>query len=151
MGWFIFKTRFIYCLFLLLLTGIVAALHDSTCEGVKRTLQRVWTNFCWQWMHATIRDFVTSCAVCQRHKTKYLHLAGLLQLLPLPSWVWFDISIDFIEGLPKANGKSVLFVVVDRFSKLVHFIPLSHPYTAINVAQAFFSNLSLTRCSGVHC
>lgn len=65
----------------------------------------------------------------------------ILQSLQLPSRVWSDISMDFIEGLSKVNGKSMLFVVVDRFFKFAHFITLSHPYTAIIVAQAFFSTV----------
>jgi hypothetical protein len=49
--------------------------------------------------------------------------------------------MDFIEGLPKVNGKSVILTVVDRFSKYTHFIALSHPYTAASVARAFFDGV----------
>jgi hypothetical protein len=45
---------------------------------------------------------------------------------------------DFIEGLPRVNGKTVLLIVVDRFSKAAHFILLHHPYTATKVACTFF-------------
>jgi hypothetical protein len=57
------------------------------------------------------------------------------------SQVWADISMDFIEGLPKVNGKSVILTVVDRFSMYAHFIVLSHPYTAASVACAFFDGV----------
>jgi hypothetical protein len=46
--------------------------------------------------------------------------------------------MDFIEGLPRVNGKTVLLIVVDRFSKAAHFILLHHPYTATKVACTFF-------------
>jgi hypothetical protein len=49
--------------------------------------------------------------------------------------------MDFIEGLPKVGGKSVILTVVDRFSKYAHFIALGHPYTAASVARAFFTGI----------
>ena len=52
-----------------------------------------------------------------------------------------DISLDFIEGLPKSNGRDVILVVVDRFSKYVHFIGLKHPHFTSGVAQLFFDNI----------
>jgi hypothetical protein len=49
--------------------------------------------------------------------------------------------MDFVEGLPRVNGKSVILTVVDRFSKATHFIPLAHMYTATTVAHAFFDSI----------
>jgi len=67
--------------------------------------------------------------------------SGAVQPLEVPSQVWADILMDFIEGLPKVGGKSVILTVVDRFSKYVHFIALGHPYTASSVARAFFDGI----------
>ncbi|KAF0918254.1 hypothetical protein E2562_023337 [Oryza meyeriana var. granulata] len=61
--------------------------------------------------------------------------------LPVPQTVWTDIGLDFVEALPRVGGRSVILTVVDRFSKYCHFIPLSHPYTAESVAQAFFADI----------
>lgn len=49
--------------------------------------------------------------------------------------------MDFIEGLPKSEGYSVILVVVDRLTKYAHFIPIKHPYTAATIAQIFLDNI----------
>lgn len=54
-----------------------------------------------------------------------------------PIQVWEDLTIDFIEGLPKSAGYNSIMAVVDRLSKYVHFILLSHPYSAKQVAELF--------------
>jgi hypothetical protein len=86
-------------------------------------------------------EFIRGCSMCQRNKTEHLHPAGLLQPLAVPSSVWSDITMDFVEGFPKVGGKSVILTVVDRFSKFAHIIPLGHPYSAASVGKAFFDNI----------
>jgi hypothetical protein len=55
--------------------------------------------------------------------------------------MWQDLTRDFIEGLPKSDGYNVILVVVDRFTKYAHFIPIKHPYTATSIAQTFLDNV----------
>ena len=69
----------------------------------------------------------------------------------MPSQVWADISMDFIEGLPKVGGKSVILMVVDRFSKYAHFIVLSHPYTTVSAARAFRRHCMPSRLPDIDC
>jgi hypothetical protein len=42
--------------------------------------------------------------------------------------------MNFVEGLPCVNGKTVLLTVVDRFLKAAHFTSFSHPYTVTTMA-----------------
>ena len=108
--------------------------HSAGHEGVQKTLHRLHADFYIPGDRARVRDWVRSCVRCQRNKTETLRPVGMLQPLEVPTQVWADISMDFIEGLPKAGGKSVILTVVDRFSKYAHFIALVHPYTAASVA-----------------
>jgi hypothetical protein len=66
---------------------------------------------------------------------------GLLSPLPIPNSAWQDVSMAFIDGLPKCEGYSVILVVVDRFTKYGNLFPLKRPYSAQSVAQVFFNNI----------
>jgi len=124
-----------------LLLDFIHANPAAGHSGYHKTIQRAKANFFWTGMRADIKKFVRECLVCQTNKHETLPSPGLLQPLPIPSRIWSDISMDFIEGLPLAHGFSVIMVVIDRFSKYGHFISLAHPYTAATVAQAFLSNI----------
>jgi hypothetical protein len=113
---------------------ILATAHGAGHEGVQKTLHRLRASFYNTSAAQLVKDFVKSCAVCQRNKSKHLHPTGLLQPLKLPGSVWADIAIDFVEGFPRVGGKSVVMTVVDRFFKYAHFILLGHSYTAVSVA-----------------
>jgi hypothetical protein len=117
---------------------VIHLAHSAGHEGIQKTLHCLRADFYIPHDQALVRDWVWSCATCQRNKTETLQPAGLLQPLEVPSQVWANISMDFIEGLHKVNEKSVILTVVDRFSKYTHFIALSHPYTVASVARAFF-------------
>jgi hypothetical protein len=110
-------------------------------EGTEKTLHRLHADFYIPGARTAVHEFVSACAVCHRNKVEHLHPAGLLQPLDLPSAVWEDVAMDFIEGLPWVNGKSVILTVIDRFSKSAHFLALGHPYPATTVARCCFDNI----------
>lgn len=49
--------------------------------------------------------------------------------------------MDFVDGLPRSAGFNCIMVVVDKFSRYAHFVHLSHPYTALSVANAYMQNI----------
>ena len=105
------------------------------------TYQRVKKLFMWRGLKSAVEDFVRQCQVCQQSKHENVHPAGKLQPLPVPAAPWQDISMDFVEGLPKSDRFEVIMVVVDRFTKVAHFVPLKHPFTAAQVAHALWDNV----------
>ena len=75
--------------------------------------------------------------VCQQYKAEHVASLGLLQPLPIPKSIFSDVSLNFVKELPKVREKNVIMVVVDRFSKYDHFIPLAHPFTVSTIAAAY--------------
>jgi len=68
-------------------------------------------------------------------------MTGLLQPLTIPNQSWEEVSMDFITGLPKYEGKSVIMVIVDRLTKYTHFCALSHPFKASTFATTFMETV----------
>jgi hypothetical protein len=108
---------------------ILLQAHGMGHVGVQKILHWLRATFLTPHDGRLVRDFIRGCSVCQRHKTEHLHLADLLQPLDVPTAVWQDIAMDFIEGFPKTSGK------------YVHFIALGHPYTATSVTTTFFEQI----------
>jgi len=125
-------------------TKIIAAYHSSALGGhssIAATYSKMKKHFSWKGMKMDVEDFVKQCSICQHAKHSLQHPMGLLQPLPIPAGVYQDLTMDFIEGLPKSEGYNVILVVVDRLTKYAHFLPIRHPYTAAVVAQTFLDNV----------
>lgn len=88
-------------------------------SGVKTTTHKLCSLFYWRKMRKQVKQWIRECDICQRCKPDLAAYPGLLQPLPIPNLIWSSISMDFVEGLPKSQGKNVIFVVVDRLSMLI--------------------------------
>jgi hypothetical protein len=105
------------------------------------TYSRLKLYFFWIGMKSDVKAFVQSCSICQQAKPERVRYPGLLQPLPVPEIAWEIVSLDFVEGLPPSGQFKCILVVVDKFSKLDHFVPLKHPFTALTVAGAYMENV----------
>lgn len=82
-------------------------LHDNPIgghSGVFKTYKHIAALLFWAGMRQDIQEYVARCPTCQQNKAVTLALAGLLQPLPIPHAIWEEVSMDFIEGLPKSEG-----------------------------------------------
>ncbi|GJP70927.1 hypothetical protein CLOP_g1820, partial [Closterium sp. NIES-67] len=71
-----------------------------------------------------VKQYVTSSATCQRMKSSPIRPAGLLQPLEPLSRPWQQVTMDFVTGLPaSSSGNDTILVVVDRLTKMAHFVP----------------------------
>jgi hypothetical protein len=109
--------------------------------GAKKTEDTLATHFFWPKMRRDVDRFIARCTTCQKAKSQ-LKQHGLYMPLPIPSIPWVDISMDFILGLPRTKrGRDIVFVVVDQFSKMVHFIPCHKIDDASHIADPFLKEI----------
>ncbi|XP_073038070.1 LOW QUALITY PROTEIN: uncharacterized protein [Primulina eburnea] len=106
--------------------------------GVAKTLSALHEHFYWPHMKRDVERICEKCITCRQAKSRTLP-HGLYTPLPVPSEPWVDISMDFVLGLPRTKkGRDSIFVVVDRFSKMAHFIACHKTDDASNIADLFF-------------
>ncbi len=109
--------------------------------GAKKTEDILAGHFFWPKMRRDVVRLVARCTTCQKAKSR-LNPHGLYLPLPVPSAPWEDISMDFVLGLPRTRkGRDSVFVVVDRFSKMAHFIPCHKTDDATHIADLFFREI----------
>lgn len=120
---------------------VMQEMHDSATgghSGILGTYQRTKHLCYWPGLKKDVHAHVSCCDVCQMHKHENIKPPGLLQPIASPEGPWKGICMDFITGLPKSEGKDVILLIVERFTKFSHFIALAHPISAPRVAQEFF-------------
>nr|KYP65388.1 Transposon Ty3-I Gag-Pol polyprotein [Cajanus cajan] len=109
--------------------------------GVDKTLSLLKEKFFWPHMRKDIQKHFLRCLACLQAKSKIMP-HGTYTPFPFASSPWVDISMDFVLGLPRTQrGMDFIFVVVDCFSKMAHFIPCHKVDDARNIAKLFFRDV----------
>jgi hypothetical protein len=109
--------------------------------GVRKTLDVLHEHFFLPKMKRDVERVCARCVTCRQAKSRVLP-HGLYTPLPVPSAPWVDISMDFVLGLPRSRkGRDSIFVVVDRFSKMAHFISCHKTDDATHIADLFFREI----------
>jgi len=123
---------------------IMEAKHHSKIArhfGTYKTIGRVVANFYWPKMDENITEYVGMCDICQRNKVIRHKKYGLLEPLEVPKRPWTAISMDFMVGLPNSEGYTKIWVIVDRFCKMAHFIPLGTEEHIKDLALTFVKEI----------
>nr|GEV29817.1 putative reverse transcriptase domain-containing protein [Tanacetum cinerariifolium] len=91
----------------------------------KKMYQDIKKLYWWPNMKANIATYVSKCLTCARVKAEHQRPSGLLVQLAIPELKWDNIMMDFITKLPKSpQGFDTILVIVDRLTKLAHFLPI---------------------------
>ena len=130
----------------LLKIHILRQAHDHPTAGhfgQAKTIDLLSRTYTWPGMATFARDYVSTCDACQHSKPVHHRYRGLLKPLPIPSRPWGSISWDHITDLPPSSAASFdsILVVVDRLTKLSHFIPCHKYDSAPELARLFVQNI----------
>nr|OQO15700.1 hypothetical protein B0A51_17498 [Rachicladosporium sp. CCFEE 5018] len=118
--------------------------HDDPLAGhfgFARTLELLDRSFYWPGMRKYVKDYVRSCHACGRAKARRHVPYGLLMTEGMSEGPWEDLALDFITDLPPStlmgNVYDSILVVVDRFTKMAHYIPCGKEITAEGLADLY--------------
>jgi hypothetical protein len=107
------------------------SIHPGSTKMYKDLKTRYW----WYGMKQDIAEYISLCDTCQWVKAEHQRPARLLQPLKIPEWKWEEIGMDFIVGLSRTQaGYDSIWVIVDRLTKVAHFIPVKTTYSGAKLA-----------------
>ena len=110
------------------------SVHPGGDKLYKDLKQQYW----WPGMKRDVAEFVSKCLTCQKVKIEHRRPQGKIQSLEVPQWKWDSISMDFVVGLPRTrSGNNAIWVIVDRLTKSVVFIPMKDTWTMEQHARAY--------------
>ncbi|KAG8481801.1 hypothetical protein CXB51_026415 [Gossypium anomalum] len=114
------------------------SVHPSSRKMYNDLKRQFW----WSGMKRDISNFISKCLICQQVKTKHQVPSGLLQPIMIPERKWDRITMDFVSGLPLTQSKKdSIWVIIDRLTKSVHFIPVRKNFSLDKLAELYVSQI----------
>jgi hypothetical protein len=143
-GWLYYRRRRYVPNYEPLQLRLLETYHDRPTAGHpgrEKTYSLLSRHYYWPRMTQMVSRYVRNCRLCRRTKYSRTTYQGLLEPLEVPERPWTDISVDFIVKLPESGDNDSIMVVVDRLTKLRHFIPCNETVTAEGAAKLFLTNV----------
>ena len=125
-------------------TTLFQEAHDSPLAGhpgFHKMFSYLRRRFFGPRLRADVLDYVRSCPSCQIAKPRHSRPYGALMPLQPPESPWQDISLDLITQLPRSTSFDAIFVIVDRFSKMAHFLPTTTTADAPTLVRLFHDGI----------
>ena len=129
-------------------TALITKHHEAPEAGhggTAKTTELISRRYYWPKIREDIKQFIKNCDTCQRTKVVRHAPYGLLQSNEAHDRPWKSMGMDFITDLPKSDGYDTILVVIDRLTKMSHFIPYSKD---LNARQ--FANLLIKEIVRLH-
>jgi hypothetical protein len=112
------------------------SIHSGSTKMYKDLKRRYW----WKDMRRDIAHYVAYCDTCSRVKMEHKNPTGLPKPLEISVCKWEDISMDFIVGHHQKGNDSV-WVIVDRLTKVAHFLPVKTRYATEQPACLYVEHI----------
>ena len=110
------------------------SIHPGSTKMYLDLRERYW----WYGLKRDVAKYVAICDTCQRVKVEHQRPAGLLQPMKIPKWEWEEVGMDFIVSLPRTQkGYDLIWVIVDRLTKVAHFIHVKTTYSSAKLAELY--------------
>ena len=93
-------------------------------------------------MKRDVTEYLSKCLACQQVKAEHQVPTGLLNPLLIPQWKWDNITMNFVLGFPLTQHKhDFVWVIVDKLTKLAHFIPVRMAYSIDRLAELYVKEI----------
>ena len=113
--------------------------------GANKTIGYLRDHVWWKDMVSDVKAYCETCHTCKTSKPNNQKPYGLLNPLPVPTYPWESIGMDFVGPLPESGNRDGIFdsltVVICLLTSMVHLIPSRINYNASQLAELMFEHV----------